>query len=116
MTDGEAHGAGRLVCANPDCACSADERERVVTNQYRGTFQSERDWIVRVVSYCAEFIGNAHDHTGCIRTVRYQFMIVGDNDQLGVNPFPRNCFRYGELAIDIALHTKIAPSETNVFQ
>src|ERR1035441_6174365 len=112
MTDGEAHGAGRLVCANPDCACSADERERVVTNQYRRTFQSERDWIVRVVSYCAEFIGNAHDHTGCIRSVRYQFMIISKHDQPGVDSFSRNCFGYGELAIDIALHTWSAPPET----
>ena len=69
MTDGEAHGAGRLVCANPNCARPADKGERIVADQCRGTFQGKRDWIVGVGSHGSEFISDAHNYAGRVRPV-----------------------------------------------
>jgi hypothetical protein len=63
------HNSRLFFCSNPDGSGASGQRERIVSNDFRGTFEAQHDGIVRIGTNRAEFVRNTEDDARGIGTI-----------------------------------------------
>lgn len=58
-----------FFCSNPDGSGASGQRERIVSNDFRGSFEAQHDGIVRIGTNRAEFVRNAEADACGIGTI-----------------------------------------------
>ena len=110
MGCGQACGAGLFLCANPDGAGAADEREGIVADELGRAFELEGDGIVGEGADGAELVGDAEDDAGGVGAVGDERRVVGRQREFAVDAACRRGFGDDLLAVDVAVDAQIAPA------
>lgn len=80
-----------LFRANPYGARSANQRERVVANHFRGPLKFQLDGIVRKRPYGAVFVGHAQNDARYIRSIRVQTRVIGQQREFLIDTLAGKC-------------------------
>ena len=69
MLGRDAHRSRLFLCSNPDGSGASGQRERIVSNDFRGSFEDQHDGIVRIGTNRAEFVRNTEVDARRIGTI-----------------------------------------------
>ena len=109
MSGSEFHGAGLFLSANPDGAGAADQRERIVADDFGGAFHLQLDGIVGERPDGAEFVGNAQNDAGRVGSVGDELGVVGMQREFLVNAAAGKRFGNDLLALQVAVDAQVTP-------
>ena len=102
--------AGHLEGANPNSACAANERERIVADDLRGAREFQADCVIDEGLNCTELVGDAEDHARRVGAIGDKRGVVGHQRELAGNTGAGEGFGDDKLACDVALDAEIAPT------
>src|ERR1700751_562767 len=101
--------ASLLFRTDPNGPGPANERERVVADNLRRTFDLELDGIVRKGTNGIELIGHSQHDSRRIGSISDEVSVVGTKDEFRVNTSARVSLCDRELALIVSFEPKIAP-------
>src|ERR1700733_9795267 len=110
MNSRQANRPGLLSGAYPDRSCAADQRKRIVADQFRRSLELEDYRIVRIGADRTELVGNSQDDASRIRTIGDEGSVVRQQHEFSVDATARHRLGDDLLALQIAVDAQIAPS------
>ena len=110
------HRSRLFFRANPDRAGAADQRERIVADNFRGPFQLQLDGIVRKRPDGAKFVGHAQNDASGIGAIGVETRVVGQQREFLIDTSAGHRLNDHLLAIDVALDSQVSPLEDGLLK
>ena len=109
---GEIHLAGLLAGANPEGACTSDQRKGIVADELGGAGEFEADGVGGEGADGVEFVGDAQDDAGGVGTVRDEHGVIGQQREFLIDALAGEAARDDLLALNESVDAQIAQEPT----